>query len=101
MTKNQDLRNRRTLLQALASAPLVSALQQADAQETSRESARGDALLETVRLRYGSYLAKGDLEEIKRGIERALRNAEALSQVKTTNSDAPDFLFQPEGGLNS
>jgi hypothetical protein len=57
--------------------------------------------MEIVRLRYGSYLAEDDAPEIKRGIERMLRNAEALAKVKTTNGDAPDFLFTPNGGPNS
>ena len=57
--------------------------------------------MEIVRLRYGSYLAAEDAPEIKRGIERMLRNAETLAKVKTTNGDAPDFLFSPNGNPNS
>jgi hypothetical protein len=60
-----------------------------------------DALAETVRLRYGSYLSEGDMAEIGRGIERMQRSAETRAQVKTTNLDAPDFLFHPKGSLNS
>ena len=92
-------RNRRTFLQSIAAAPLVaSATEAAQAQETpSPFAGQVDALAEVVNLRYGKYLADGDMPEIKRGIERMLRSAETIARVKITNADEPDFMFHPEG----
>lgn len=98
MAKKSD---RRTFLRAVAATPMLQALHPLDAQETPRDSPQADALAEGIRLRYGAYLAADDMPEIKRGIERMLRNAETLAKVKTTNSDGPDFLFHPAGSLNS
>jgi hypothetical protein len=94
-------RNRRTFLQSIAAAPLmVSAAESAQAQEPSSPfTGQVDALAELVNLRYGKYLAEGDMPEIKRGIERMLRNAETLGKIKITNADEPDFMFHPFGSL--
>ena len=101
MEKTLLLRNRRKFLDAVAALPLVSTCRTADAQDRPADSARVDALAETVRLRYGNYLSESDMAEIRRGIERMLRSAETLAHVKITNFDAPDFLFHPDGSLNS
>ena len=101
MTKKSPIKNRRTFLRTLAAAPLVPALAPAAAQDAApqQHSAQVDALAETVRLRFGSYLAEDDMPEIKRGIERMLRNAEALAKVKISNGDEPDFMFHPRDTL--
>ncbi|HEY2014777.1 MAG TPA: hypothetical protein VGH38_14815 [Bryobacteraceae bacterium] len=96
-------RNRRAFLQSMAAAPLmvpVTEAAQAQVQETpSPFAGQVDALAELVKLRYGKYLAEGDMPEIKRGIERMLRNAETLSKIKISNGDEPDFMFHPFDGL--
>jgi hypothetical protein len=56
-------------------------------------------LTEFVRIRYGKYLSPSEMAEIKGGIERMMRNAEAVSRVKITNADGPDYLFHPGGSL--
>lgn len=37
------------------------------------------------------------MAEIKGGVERMMRNAEAINRVKITNADGPDYLFHPGG----
>jgi len=94
-------RNRRTFLQSIAAAPLVaSAVESAQGQEpASLFAGQVDALAELVNLRYGKYLTDGDMPEIRRGIERMLRNAATIGKIKITNSDEPDFMFHPFGSL--
>jgi hypothetical protein len=96
-------RNRRAFLQSIAAAPLVASAPvtaQAQAQESpSPLAGQVDAVAELIKLRYGKYLAADDMPEIKRGIERMLRNAETLAKIKITNSDEPDFMFHPFDGL--
>ena len=62
-------------------------------------SAEADALAAVVKARFGQYLTPPEMEEVKRGIERNLRNAEAISKIKIGNSDEPDFMFHPQGSL--
>jgi hypothetical protein len=100
MTKKSGLRNRRMFLRTLGTLPVVSTLP-LSAQDSPPASPQADALMEMIRLRYGSYFAEDDAPEIKRGIERMLRSAETLAKVKTTNGVAPDFLFSPKGSPNS
>ena len=100
MTKKSGSRNRRMFLRTIGTLPVVSTLP-LSAQDNPADSPQADALMEMVRHRYGSYFAEDDAPEIKRGIERMLRNAETLAKVKTTNGDAPDFLFSPNGSPNS
>ena len=100
--KRSDDGSRRTFLRGLAAAPLVptaagTASAEAITSPAPTNSAQVNALADLVRARYGSYLAEGDMEEIKRGIERNLGYARALAQVKLTNADEPDFTFFPEG----
>ncbi len=92
-------RNRRRFLQSIAAAPLgVACAESAQAQEISSPLAgQVDELAELVNLRYGKYLTDGDMPEIKRGIERMLRNAETIGKVKITNANEPDFMFHPFG----
>jgi hypothetical protein len=102
MPRKLHIKDRRTFLRTLAAAPMLPAIATASPQEAAapqQRSAEVDALAETVRLRFGQYLAPDDMPEIKRGIERMLRNAEALSRIKITNSDEPDFMFHPRDSL--
>src|ERR1700683_9257 len=94
-------RNRRTFLRSIAAVPLIaSTAESAQGQEPASPFAgQVDALAELVNLRYGKYLIDGDMPEIKRGIERMLRNAETIGKGKITNSDEPDFIFHPFGSL--
>jgi hypothetical protein len=98
MARRSQVRDRRTFLRTLGAASMIPALEPADAQVSSppSQSAQVDALAEVVRLRFGQYLADGDMPEIKSGIERALQNAEAINRIKITNGDEPDFMFHPQ-----
>ncbi len=95
--------SRRGFLQTLPAAPLIPAAIGAAITETPAEAAapipdQVNALAQVVQARFGEYLKEGDLNDIKRVIERNLRYAEALSKVKITNSDEPDFTFHPYEG---
>lgn len=87
-------KTRRSFLRTLPLVPVAGASAQQQQMPDQSLKLEG-ALAEMVQLRYGSYLQAGDMEEIKRGIARMERNAAALAMVKTTNGDAPDFLFHP------
>lgn len=90
--------SRRNFLRVAAAAPAISTVQIAGAQPNQdATNPQVEALAESVRLRYGQYLSGEDVADVKRGIARMLRNAETLAKVKTTNGDAPDFLFHPDG----
>ncbi|HXJ40603.1 MAG TPA: hypothetical protein VNH18_15090 [Bryobacteraceae bacterium] len=105
--KNASEKNtgsRRSFLRHLPAVPVLSASlatvpEPASAQTDSPLSAQADALAEVARLRFGVYLKDGDMADIRRGIERNLWHAQAISQVKITNSDEPDFIFHPFGSL--
>lgn len=87
--------SRRNFLRVAAAVPAISSVEIAGAQEPVNPQV--EALAQDVQLRYGQYLNGEDMADVKRGIARMLRNAETLAKVKTTNSDAPDFLFHPDG----
>jgi hypothetical protein len=96
--------SRRSFLRHLPAIPVLSASlattpELASAQADSPLSAQADALAEVARLRFGAHLKDGDMADIRRGIERNLWHAQAISQVKITNSDEPDFIFHPFGSL--
>ena len=83
--------------------PLIPAAVEIASSPTSAQAAapvsdQVNALAQVVQVRFGDYLKAGDMEDIKRVIERNLRYAEAISKVKITNSDEPDFLFHPFEG---
>lgn len=95
--------SRRRFLQTLPAAPLLPAAIGTVITPSSAEAAaplpdQVNAMAQVVQARFGEYLKEGDLEDIKRVIERNLRYAEALSKVKITNSDEPDFTFHPYEG---
>jgi hypothetical protein len=95
--------SRRTFLRAVpAAVTLCAAAPEPTAAQTTPPdplSAQADALAEVARLKFGSYLKDGDLNDIKRVIERNLRYGEALSKVPISNSDEPDFMFIPNAAL--
>ncbi len=100
--KYSEAPSRRTFLRVVPAATLCTAIQEtAPAQNPTPDplSAQADALAEVARLRYGSYLKEGDLNDIKRVIERNLRYSDALAKVKVSNSDEPDFIFIPNASL--
>jgi hypothetical protein len=102
MAKRSQVKNRRSFLRTLAAAPMLPAVAAASPQDAAppqRPTAEVDAIAETVRIRFGQYLADDDMPEIKRGIERMLRNAEALAKIKITNGDEPDFMFHPRDSV--
>jgi hypothetical protein len=88
---------RRGAFRGLAALPLLPAVAAAQTPAVSDEA---DALTAFVRLRYGKYLSASEMAEIKGGVERMMRNAEAINRVKITNTDGPDYLFHP-GGLTN
>jgi lipoprotein-anchoring transpeptidase ErfK/SrfK len=101
MAKRTD--SRRGFLQKLPAAPLLPAAIGAAGTAAPTEAAapipdQVDALAQVVQSRFGEYLKDGDLNDIKRVIERNLRYAEAIAKVKITNSDEPDFTFHPYEG---
>lgn len=92
-------------LAVMAATPLVSRAGLAAAQETTTSRPRptqappadaptplAEALTEAAQQRY-RFLKKDDLEQIKRSIDRTLRNAERLKQSDLQNSDEPAFAF--------
>jgi lipoprotein-anchoring transpeptidase ErfK/SrfK len=96
-------RGRRRFLQTISAAPLIPAAIGTAITETPAEAAapipdQTNALAQVVQARFGEYLKAGDLDDIKRVIERNLRYAEAISKVKITNGDEPDFTFYPYEG---
>ena len=97
--------SRRTFLRGIAATPLLpvavataSLPAMADAQTPAAPNEpQVEALAALVQARFGAYLAPGDMQDIKRGIQRNLRYANALAQVKLTNADEPDFTFFADG----
>lgn len=90
---------RRAFVKAMAVAPaLPSLLIAAPAPVPQQPSSPiplpvTAALAELVRLRYGSQLREGQLDEIKQGLDRSARTSERLRAFKLKNSDEPDFIF--------
>ena len=54
-----------------------------------------DTLAEAARLRYGNAIDPDHLREIARGLDRGLKAAEKMRQVKLANGDEPEFVFSP------
>jgi len=59
-------------------------------------SSSADALTAVVRARYGKYLKEDQVAEVRRSIERGIRNADRLKQVKLNNGDEPAFAFSAD-----
>jgi len=90
-----EKKSRRSLLKGLAAVPVLPAALEAQQPPISPLAAQADALTLLVRSRYGEYLTPAEMEEVRIGVERMLRNAEAISKVKIGNADGPDYLFHP------
>lgn len=95
-------------LVVMAATPLVSRAGLTPAQEPTPARPRppqappadaptptAEALTEAARQRY-QFLKKDDLEQIKRSIDRTLRNGERLKQFDLRNSDEPAFAFSAD-----
>ena len=54
------------------------------------------ALVEVVRVWYGSRLGEGDLATVARHIQGVLERAERVRRVELTNGDEPDGIFSAE-----
>ncbi|HYP25482.1 MAG TPA: hypothetical protein VE262_02080 [Blastocatellia bacterium] len=89
-------------LAALAAAPIVTtslASGAARAQTTPPPDAvasAADALTQVARARYGKHLKEDQIAEIRRSIERGIRTADRLRQVKLDNGDEPSFAFSAD-----
>lgn len=108
MTKKENFvraGNRRSFLRTVPAVVLAATVPPAMAQTPPPAApndpltAQANALAEVARLKFGSYLKEGDLNDIKRVIERNLRYGEALAKVPLSNSDEPDFMFIPNAAL--
>jgi len=54
-----------------------------------------ERLFALVRQRYGERLAPAQLDEVRKGVEAVVRNAQALRAVKLENADEPFPPFLP------
>ncbi len=108
MTKKENFvraGNRRSFLRTVPAVAIAATVPPAMAQTPPPAApndpltAQANALAEVARLKFGSYLKEGDLNDIKRVIERNLRYGEALAKVPLSNSDEPDFMFIPNAAL--
>ena len=80
----------------IAAAPLVPSIGVAHIQQTQGAEApspTSEALAEVVRGKYKKFLTEDQLNEVKRGIDRRLRDADRLKQFALKNSDEPAFTF--------
>ena len=57
-----------------------------------------DALSKLVLLRYGRYLNKDQLAEVRTGVEAIAKVSEELRAVKLENGEEPFFVFKPYRG---
>jgi len=51
------------------------------------------AMAEAMTAKFGKHLEPGQIEAAKRSLERTLRNAERMREVKLANADEPDIVF--------
>ena len=51
------------------------------------------ALAGAMQAKFGKHLEPGQIEAAKRSLERTLRNAERMREVKLANTDEPDIVF--------
>jgi len=51
------------------------------------------ALAGAMQAKFGKHLEPGQIEAAKRSLERTLRNAERMREVKLANADEPDIVF--------
>ena len=104
-TSNPHLQRRRSILKALAAAPLMSrglashqpsGPAQSAAQVPAQPAAppATDALTEVIRLRYPGRLSEAQLNELKLSIAGKLRTSERLRTFKLLNREEPEFVFR-------
>lgn len=55
-----------------------------------------DHLVEIVRIRFGKNISNEQMAEIKKSIERMLRIADSLKQLKLSNGDDPAVAFSAD-----
>lgn len=112
MKPGSRVNSRRTFAKSLAvmaATPILSRATEAHANEPSSLDIAAsqtqapqkyppvvEAMGEAVRYRYGKYLDEGQLDEVKQRIERNLRFADMLKQVKLNNGDEPAFIFSAD-----
>lgn len=89
-------------LAALAATPILIAplspvaARAQTAQTPDAVSAAGEAMIQVVRVRYGKHLKEEQIADVRRSIERGIRNADRLKQVKLNNGDEPAFAFSAD-----
>lgn len=64
--------------------------------QKNQKSSEADALFKLIMGRYGSRLSQAELEEVQKGIETIVDNAETLRAVKLPNSVEPFSIFRPQ-----
>jgi hypothetical protein len=106
--KNEDViaesATRRSFLLGLAAAALPVLPTAAPAQAptpvagpAAAPSPEIDSLMAIVTLRYGGYLKPDEVAMVRRSLERQYASTDTLKKVPISNSDAPDYLFIPDG----
>ncbi|HKG22433.1 MAG TPA: hypothetical protein VKC34_11080 [Blastocatellia bacterium] len=89
-------------LVALAATPIVTtslmpgAARAQTAQPADAITSASDAMTQVVRARYGKYLKEDQIAEVRRSIERGIRNGDRLKQVRLANGDEPAFAFSAD-----
>ena len=63
--------------------------------EANAREDRSAELFNVVQKRYGHFLTSEELEEVRKGVERVVQEAEALRSVKLSGEDEPLSLFRP------
>jgi len=54
-----------------------------------------ELLFEIVKHHYGDKIESDELEEVCKGVERVVENAEKLRAIKLRNGDEPFSIFRP------
>ena len=99
MTRTRKSGRRAFLGKLTALGALGAAAAKPQTPPSADPSPQAETLAQVVRNRFGQYLTAAEMEEVKAGIERNIRNSEAIAKIKITNSDEPDFMFHPQGSL--
>ena len=88
------MKGRRGFVAALGALPLApQAFAQTPAPPPVADP-RVDALAQAIEQRYGTFLAPGDMKDIRETIEGNLKAAERLRKVKLGNADEPVTVFE-------
>ncbi|HUS77197.1 MAG TPA: hypothetical protein VM050_00835 [Patescibacteria group bacterium] len=54
-----------------------------------------ELLFEIVKHHYGDKIEPDELEEVRKGVERVIENAEKLRAIKLQNGNEPFSIFRP------